>query len=87
MQKFIYKRENGQVHIEAMEMSLTRLAAEVGELCRELYSGLYRQEPEAANIFKTSVVMAIAHPDSPTWNVKQQSEDGITICAPSKKHE
>ena len=84
MRKFIYKNENGQVCIEAADMDLTQLAAEIGTIVNELYYTLYQQEPEAADFFKTAVVMVFSHPDSPTWNVNEK-RDGIALCAMGKK--
>lgn len=85
MRRFIYKNEDGQQHIEAADMDLTQIAAEIGILCRELYNGLHRQDPGAASIFKTAVVMTIAHPDTPTWLIKPQTEGDVAICVMSKK--
>ena len=85
MKKFIYKNENGERCVEAADMDMIQLASEIGELCRDLYNGLRRQEPEAARIFKTAVIMSIAHPDSPVWSTKEQHEGDVAICVLSKK--
>lgn len=83
--KFVYKNENGQTVIEAVNMDLIQLAAEVGQLCNNLYNGLYNQEPEAADFFKTAMIMTIAHPDSPVWRAKEQHEGDVSICLLGKK--
>ena len=85
MKKFIYKNENGERCVEAADMDVIQFASEIGELCRDLYNGLRRQEPEAARIFKTAVVMSIAHPDTPVWSTKEQHEGDVAICVLSKK--
>ena len=83
--KFVYKNENGQTVIEAVNMDLIQLAAEVGQLCNNLYNSLYNQEPEAADFFKTAMIMTIAHPDSPAWMTKEQHEGDVSICLLGKK--
>ena len=83
--KFVYKNENGNTEIEAADIDLIQLATEVGRLCQDLYNSLHNQETEAADIFKTAMIMAIAHPDSPVWRAKEQHEGDVCICMLGKK--
>lgn len=85
MKKFLYSFENGNVHAEVHNMDLNECAAAIGSAAREVYSTLYRQDPKAAGVFKTAVVVAIAHPDSPVWEVKELDDDTIAIVAMGKK--
>ena len=87
MQKFIYKREDGQVLLEMQDMDLTRAAAECGEIIQEIYTELHRQDPRAADFFKTAIILSIMHPDSPVWTVKERGEDAEVLCIMGEKPE
>lgn len=87
MKKFIYKREDGQVHLEMQNMDLTQAAAEIGSITQEIYTALHRQDPGAADFFKTATIMSMVHPESPVWTVKQHGEDAIALCIMGKKPE
>jgi hypothetical protein len=85
VKKFIYKDENGHVHMEMQGMYLTQAAAEIGHIAQEIYTALHRQDPGAADLFKTATIMALVHPDSPTWTVKEYGEDAVGVCIMSNK--
>lgn len=85
MQKFIYKREDGQVHLEMQDMDLTRAAAECLEIIREIYTALHRQDPSAADFFKTAIILSIMHPDAPVWKPKEHGEDAVAMCIMGRK--
>ena len=77
MSRFLYKNEDGDVTLEVHDMSITQAAAEVGTVAERLYISLKQQDPDAASLFKSAVVMAIVHPDSPVWNGEVQEGDFI----------
>lgn len=85
MQKFIYKREDGQVHLEMQDMELTRAAAECGGIIQEIYTALHRQDPSAADFFKTAIILSITHPDSLVWKPKEHSETAVALCIMGRK--
>jgi hypothetical protein len=81
MRNFSYSRNEQQTSLEASG-GITELAAEVGYMTRAIYSALSRNDPMAAALFRASVMIAIAAPDTPTWTVTAQSENGTEILFP-----
>lgn len=77
MKKFLYENDGEETRLEAADMDMLQIAAEIGRITNHFYTSLHRQEPEAARQFKTAVLIAIAHPDSPVW-VPQNPKDGST---------
>ena len=87
MKKFIYKREDVYVHLEMQNMDLLQAAAEIGCITQEIYTELHRQDPTAADFFKTATILSMMHPDSPVWTVKEHGEDAVALCIMGKKPE
>lgn len=73
--KFLYKNENGEVHIEAAGYDMQQLAAECGVMIQHLYSALAHQEPMAAKQFQVAVMISLM-PSSPVWQAVELSEGG-----------
>lgn len=85
MKKFIYENDgSGQLHLEAADMDMAELAAEVGRIVQSLHTILARQEPMAAAQFRTAVMIAVM-PGSPVWNIQEQTEGSSWIMMLSKK--
>lgn len=85
MQKFIYKKEDDQVHLEMQDMDLTQAAAEIGSITQEIYTALHRQDPSAAGFFKTAIILSVMHPDSTVWKPKEHGEDAVALCIMGRK--
>ena len=85
MSRFIYKSENGEVHLEIQNMDLKQAAAEVGHVVERLYISLKQQDPEAADFFRFAVIVAISHPDSPVWKGEHDNGDAITLIMGKKQ--
>ena len=82
--EFFYHRGDGGVSIRASGGDIKHLAAEVGYLIHNLYSGLFRQSPELAKSFRHFVIQAMG-PGTPTWEVNKPSPGGVEIVFATPK--
>lgn len=85
MKKFKYENDGSQIHMEASDMDMDELAAEIGRITQDLFTSLHQQEPIAALHFKVAVMVAIAHPASPVWIVQKPTEGSSTMIMLGKK--
>lgn len=85
MKKFKYENDGtGQLHLEAADMDMAELAAEVGRIVQNLHTALARQEPMAAVQFRTAVMIAVM-PGSPVWSIQEQTEGSSCIMMLGRK--
>ena len=85
MKKFKYENDGTQIHMEAADMDMEELAAEVGRITQHLFTSLHNQEPMAALHFKMAMMVAIAHPASPVWVPQKVSEGSSTMIMLGKQ--
>lgn len=85
MKKFKYENDGTQIHLEAADMDMEELAAEIGRITQHLFTSLHNQEPMAALHFKMAVMVVIAHPASPVWVPQKASEGSSTMIMLGKK--
>ena len=52
MKKFKYENDGTQIYLEAADMDMEELAAEIGRITQHLFTSLHNQEPMAALRFK-----------------------------------
>ena len=84
MKKFKYESDATQTHMEAADMDMEDLAVEIGKIVQYLHTSLARQEPMAAAEFRTAVTIMML-PESPVWNMREQTEGSSTIIMLGKK--
>lgn len=84
MKKFIYENDGSQIHLEAADMDMIELAAEVGRIVQNLHTALARQEPIAADQFMKACFISMI-PGSPVWNIQQPTEGSSCIVMLSRK--
>jgi len=85
MKKFKYENDGTQIHLEAADMDMEELAAEIGRITQHLFTSLHNQEPMAALHFKMAMMVAIAHPASPVWVAQKPTEGSSTMIMLGKK--
>lgn len=59
-------RETGRIHVKT-KGRLDDITAESMAVLKEIYSGIARQNPEAAKEFKNTVIGVVLDPASPVW--------------------
>ena len=74
MRNFSYRRNDEGVRLEA-KGDLLEIAAEVGHMVRYIYTAVMKRDSDAAELFKAAVLVAIADPDSPTWDASAVNPD------------
>ena len=84
MRRFLYKHESDEVTMEIQNMDLKQAAEEVGIIAERLYISLKQQSPDAADYFKTMVVLLMTHPDSPIWSAEPVAGDVIAVIMGKK---
>ena len=85
MKKFKYENDGaGRIHLEAADMDMVELAAEVGRIVQNLHTSLIRQEPMAAEQFQKACFIAMI-PGSPVWNILEQGEGSSCIMMLGRK--
>jgi len=84
MKKFKYENDGTSIHLEAADMDMVALAAEVGRIVQNLHTALARQEPMAAELFRKACFIAMI-PGSPVWNIQEQGEGSSCIIMLGKK--
>ena len=83
--EFTYIRKDGNVTIQAAHMDIEHIAVEIGYLTHNIYSTLMRKSPPTANLFRSLVIVAIAAPDTPTWEVGDAQDGRIEIVVAKPK--
>lgn len=70
------RTKNGETTIEAQGNEIT-VAADCCEIISAIYS---RLPPHIRQTFKTCVLLAVNHKDSPMWGAERKV-NGVSICA------
>lgn len=77
--EFSYTHKDGRVMIRAAHMDIEEMAAEIGYLTHNIYSTLMRQSPPTARLFRELMLVAIAGPDTPTWDASPAQPGRVEV--------